>query len=1403
MPFDPARITASLTELAAAERVYADALRSRAAPEVIASARSRVTAARGNLDRTRLGELAGLAALDRLAGTVAGDQAIALFPVSIEAKLEPAQRRLRLRFWPDTLATASHDPRLSDAEVDYGKRYWSAEAVAVSDQEHRDAWREFAERLGPTRAAFVADALTPTNRGLLSPTVAPQFPSVALADPQAPFVPRAVLPDLFVAVGFVGQSEKFRIAGKPIPRDLATGLDTTPSESEGLNNAEGKPIRLPPRMRWLTDFGEAVKVGMALEIPIDPAIDHLDLLVAFGVRVTETPAQGAETLETLLLGHRFSRGIAFVPEDTPTNNTEAGGSGMPTSSERVDAAWDLERRPRAYPEGLGANGKVTGAALGIDAALLAAAPASGAVPSLKAEPGGFSDEIARAMQTVLWQASLGPTVEDVLGVEGPRVEAIRTHARERVRAAGPLPTLRIGRQPYGILPVTQVDAFHIEPGEGIDEELFRLAWSVRNWWRDVADKNALFAGTLEDALRDLARSKAVRVETTRVGATRTDDNSWGFSARALKFASVNTIPDNWRSETMKTLRDGTIGHIDRAPVDNATPEALRGIAAAAPDTLSSLPRPSSLFSRMAHHAALLEWGRWARAVCEAALDAPSLVKVRADAQAKGIGVWTAIVVDALRGGRHRPDMIGIADRLDRLDGIDRIDPRLPPDRPRAPLPHPPPSLVDAAEKTKIAQLVGSLEQPLATSPGAQRLGQFRQALQLLAEVPMAALTSAFFGTLDLCNHRVDAWITSLATCRLATLRARAPRGLAIGAFGWLLDVRPADPAGQRAEYVHTPSLDQAAAAAVLRGAALRSQQAGSSHADVDLSSRRVRMARWILEGVRNGRSLGELLGARFERTLKKSAGAGALRAARSRWAAKPGGMVDGLKLLADTTGADAATSTAIDHVNETIDALSDVLTAESVYQLVRGSPAGALLDLEAIAQGAAPPRLEMTETPSTGLRLTHRLVVAVPSGARAAGWQAPSSPRAQAEPLLEAWCGALLGPAARIHLTVEDGTRSLPVPLERLGIGALDVVLAGRDGGAELAERLLAAARGLDAGLGEARVRTDRAWKDLVGVATTAARVMARAEALTPGALSRPGVEAPDESEGDLLARVAQARLRLEQIRAALPTRAREAADFGVRVPGLLLAATPSDAELVAVSAAIDLRLGHAAAAAGPRDQLRALFGGELRGLTSFTPPDAEVLTTAVSTPSELLTDPPSSWLDSIGRVRAGAARLADLIQRGEITGHAPSSALLVAQSPWQAGDRWIATQLSSRDGKPPAGTLSILLHAPFGVAAGQPLGGLLVDAWNELVPSEKVSTAMALRFNAPNTRPPQAILMAVNPDLRRPWSEDTLIAILMEALELSRLRMQRQTTLSQAGLRPLIMLGQTGDGAGISFAME
>ena len=70
------------------------------------------------------------------------------------------------------------------------------------------------------------------------------------------------------------------------------------------------------------------------------------------------------------------------------------------------------------------------------------------------------------------------------------------------------------------------------------------------------------------------------------------------------------------------------------------------------------------------------------------------------------------------------------------------------------------------------------------------------------------------------------------------------------------------------------------------------------------------------------------------------------------------------------------------------------------------------------------PDLGFVRTPRTGTGLTHRVAMLLPAdgGDNPPGWaDRGSSPRARADPALDAWAGRLLGPATGITAQVDTG----------------------------------------------------------------------------------------------------------------------------------------------------------------------------------------------------------------------------------------------------------------------------------------------------------------------------------------------------------------------------------------------
>ena len=365
-----------------------------------------------------------------------------------------------------------------------------------------------------------------------------------------------------------------------------------------------------------------------------------------------------------------------------------------------------------------------------------------------------------------------------------------------------------------------------------------------------------------------------------------------------------------------------------------------------------------------------------------------------------------------------------------------------------------------------AATVGRGEQATALRQGLSRLSSFVEAN---GDASFPVLERLLKGTLGLAMYRVDAWLTSLASERLAVRRVKRPSGLQVGGYGWLVKLKPR-PGKASQGHIHAPSLDHATTAAVLRSgwSAFGTGQAGSPLA-VNLSSQRIRAAQTLIEGVRSGQELGRLLGARFERRLhdrnldryiddirtKVLAGSG-------QPGRPPTRIVDGLLLAraytngVEQTAAEKAVLKAVDPivsasagvrqaVEETVgdlDAVADVLFAQATHSLLRGDAGVAAPTLAATGSGdSGLPAIEFPQTLRGGRPITLRVIAAFAQDAPLRAWPgSAASILAVAEPRLNAWVGSVLGPPRNVIVDIRAGGVTQRVDLSILAMGALDAV---------------------------------------------------------------------------------------------------------------------------------------------------------------------------------------------------------------------------------------------------------------------------------------------------------------------------------------------------------------------------
>jgi hypothetical protein len=1408
----------------------------------------------------RRGELTGLTAADaQLAQAIAAlagdpcdlepDVPLALLPVRLETRYTTDGASLRVRMFPDDIHVDRLDRGLTDHERAAGTAYWQA---IWDGADETAAWQTLLASVQPSRAEWVAAALTPDLSTRPNPPVPGTVPVLGNPPPRQQLAPVArALPDRFVVVAVQGDQVSRKV-GEPIPVSLVVGLPPTADPADLIHNGT---VTFGPGMEWMIDPTVAESVGMLVTVPLAVPNAAVDVVLAVGVRGSQGPDDAAGELAALLEAHRFAEGSAFLRPGTPTNNTETDRTAWTAKAPPVPPVTTLSVAPAdsAGAAATGALGLSGTAGTGLDIWPDA---------SYEAEP------VAAAANTALWQATWGTFIERIVAGSFPTPnigddlrESWRDWWQDQVRGGGPLPAMRVGNQPYGVLPVSAVQAtWQPNSGAAIEQPLLTVLRNTRSLMTAaVGNVPAIGTGTLDqtllEALGSAPHSIGMRVRSLGAeGLLRGLENMYsvdlGSTNQAAQDQLVETLFLQLGVGSGRTGLSGVIGKRTRPlglplVTDDVPDTGVVGDAAFLAALRADQPRTvASVLQALLEICAARE--QHAVDVAAPAEQVKQLIDRSVPLLGNDAQRYVQLVNATQEGRVDTAALHNAAGRLDKQFGVSgpatlaSLQPIL---STRT-------SLVDFAMQ---APLPGQLSQTVAvTALGAwlrasARLAEFWEAAQLLVKADVDQRDHAVSETLDCASHRYDAWLTSLPTSRLRQLRGSVPGGVLLGAYGWVEGLTPGGTTTRPGGYVHAPSLTHAATAGVLRSGYLTHNQdaAGDSALAVDLSSARVRAATSLLDGVRAGQPLGALIGYLIERRLHENhldvytlsirslapiaanrVVADALPPAAQE-AIGAGNVVDGVRLLAlpretiwaklanppadnpylkaaDWPAPDVPTQNAIgavlDEAAAAYDAVSDVLLAESVHQLVQGNTARAAAAMSAAAGGdTAPVEPEVLRTPTRAAAITHRVLVLFDDAMPGTGGWSKATPRAIAEPNLAAWAENQLGPATAIVLQeAADGTLTT---LDAAGLSALDVVFDSATNSSNLVSPALdAELRALVPGLAALplALTPDPAWPAgtrAIGEVSVCARALHRlisgASSVSPASFARGSDQPVRTSDASTLLD------RLKPVVDGLGQAVTELADAlanatpvddavtKLRAYGI---AMPTGAE-VAVLAEARKRLDAAMAitnAGPPADPAAAAqaVGDALFGTGFLVLPKVSGAADLFSASFGGVTPPRAAirrWLLGLASVRPDVSSYTSVLLAADATSSAPGPgrSLRVAQlapSGTAGTATWLGLPLPKGSPSPDQPVTSVLVDAPSGYDGNTLVTGLVVDDWVEQLPrrnsdgSAAITTGLAVNANAPGARAPQAILLAVSPDGSR-WSTDGLIAVLDETRELARIR--------------------------------
>jgi hypothetical protein len=880
--------------------------------------------------------------------------------------------------------------------------------------------------------------------------------------------------------------------------------------------------------KWLFDFDEAIKIGMGFKVNISKAIHDqgFERLFVLGVKLSADQEEGQSLLEELIKNHHFGdSGFSILPQGTPTNNTEESRSGY-SESEDADQAYERYHSDTPPDDPSDETEKLDGRWL----AELLGIGIEDSTLNLSAGYYQKDQREARAMNTALWNATIGYFMESMLTPvfsEWQR-NMTRWFLIQHVSGRGRIPAIRIGNQPYGILPVTTFSSLEwLSQDETLFSrehriylpalnQIYRVLKKIKEDWDSFLYKVA-HVGKQGNEDGHTILLQALGLHANSVEFDQRYAESFQHQYNWLKALGISDelfaelLESHYKNLGMDLLKDLGYNHdtetdpkipilekyfftkendVNKHLIDDQELSEVNKIRAYSESGFNYIEwlienaknnhqnireqkdfiddkAPYALLFDMLRHALNLEFGNTG-------------LKLYRNAEILDEAQVTAARVDA--------DFIGIKEKPTQLESkwdlIYRKDNRI------------------AGDGKLVVDHISHLIKTQVINSHTQHLHEIMAALELLKETPTARLERVFVEHLDCCTYRLDAWLLGFVNLQLRAMRFGGPsntenpkKGIYFGAYGWLENLKPEnktfepvrlseemrevfDPEGDKeikkdktnAGYVHAPSINHGMTAAVLRNAYI--SNASKENAEpykVNLSSERVRLALSMIEGIQQGQSLEALLGYQLERGLHDRTNLEldiyiyelrkvfplvsnkmiltqiksgkipatteeaeqfqdeeeAFKEDRAVTKIEARNVVNGLSLLnhIKETGKDtypfgfpigegpdklkSADSNQRDAINKEVkrlmnirDAVADLAMAESVHQVVQGNYDRATGALDAYSKGAYPQLPDVIQSPGSGISLTHRFGIHLPSGILP---NAGDTPRSKAEPAVNKW----------------------------------------------------------------------------------------------------------------------------------------------------------------------------------------------------------------------------------------------------------------------------------------------------------------------------------------------------------------------------------------------------------------
>lgn len=798
------------------------------------------------------------------------------------------------------------------------------------------------------------------------------------------------LPERFLFEGTVRYSKNKKktivFYGRRTFPDLQVGLDLNenPDIDPFLVNLETGRLTVNSGIRWMTHYHEAEKMGMAITIPLDNVRRNwecFESIYVLGVKDCNVSESG-KIINDLFHSHFYSEeGLNLLKIGTPTNiltGAEAEAAAYDTSKAVLaDTHYrqDVKQEYRFKTDKTSDAFKFA-AALNMDVS-------SENNPLLRVT-GKDNHEIHRALMVnqrllshYFSQKQLSHHDKKVKGF----IERVCHFIQNDVTARGLYPPIRIGAQPYGIIPVTDFEHYQVQ-GDSLNKISRLLVWLTARW-NDICDRSVIHEGNLSIG------GDPVKRYLEMIGCTPTSST----------FYSRKEVAER----------------------DLLNPVYFRG----------------KIY----------------------------LNSAMADAERFIFALLSLSDKSAKRPGEGLLNLLSSFNKLPISDSQYTSE-------------------IKSFHWNELKNLLGDLR---------------------MDEKEKELLITEFY---DLFTYRFDAWMIGLLNYAIRLRIKKQKHKVRIGAFGWVFNLKPDKQEACSYEYILAPSINHAVTGAILRSSYNRAREgkADNYRLSVNLSSVRVREALRLIRGLQNGLSVGAVLGVDLERYLhdcyrieniEMDALIYPLRQkyplvadvySDSQKSPNHSVVINGEALIYDLRhvrlasiyekdtkqlydlfidnrslfinwanevfGSDYVQKNnqkidllikQLQRVEDTFDALSDVILTESVYKLSEGNRVAVDALMSCVQQGKNIPMPDVVDIPMHSAHVEQRVMVALNTGAVAD--PNTDSIMQLADPAVDEWLDRMLGGLRRIGVGFRCGRTTDVASLAiQLGLTASEVVYLSDNG---------------------------------------------------------------------------------------------------------------------------------------------------------------------------------------------------------------------------------------------------------------------------------------------------------------------------------------------------------------------